>query len=224
MGIQEEEKHSTGRAKVEAILKSYREGSLILAEHRREQSLNMSTTGTEQPIDRGELMVPSTNEQDEFDEEEEKEQFDLTIEDDRAIELAIKTARLFLSQPGIKPQEIIALGKALYVLEMMPEPTPGANCSFGIRYYSGDRDFNEWKSIDFYITESSFSISVGGSVYDRKVGSDSYSEPGWNIEIGFRPNNSECSLYSIEEEIVSFIGLGGKIRAYNESDFEMEEE
>ncbi len=143
--------------------------------------------------------------------------------DEDAISLAINTVRRFLTHPKVTPRQVISLGRALYALERMPEPTSGAMCEFGVTYRAGDRDFNEKKYIDFRIDESTFAISVGGSVYDRTVGSDSYSEPGWNIEIGCYHDNSECSISTLEYLIEDYLGLGAKITASDEcdDDFEM---
>ena len=64
--------------------------------------------------------------------------------------------------------------------------------------------------IDFRISESAFEISQGGSVYDKTVGRDSFSEPGWLIEIGgYR--STECELYNLEESIEEYLNLGAEI-------------
>jgi len=171
--------------------------------------------------------MPDISANDEIEDDDEQVGFDMTYDDGEAVELAIKTARLFLAHPSIKPNQIVALGKALYALEWMPEPILGLRCDFGITYSAGDKDYSEWKAIDFSINECSFNISVGGSVYDKTVGSDSYSRPGWSIEIGYQPDNSDCSLSELEYLIQDFLNLGGKITANDDCDdsvFEMEED
>jgi len=75
--------------------------------------------------------------------------------------------------------------------------------------------------IDFVISESVFEISKGGSVYDKEVGSDSYSEPGWVVEAGgYR--NTECDLYHLEDSITEYLNLGAEISASDDSEIEYE--
>ncbi len=150
-----------------------------------------------------------------------EEEFELTEEDMQAIEVAKNTARLFLKHPLITPQQVIALGNALYALERLPLITPGSATEFGIVYRSGTVELSEMRYIDFRISESAFEISKGGSVYDKAVGSDSFSEPGWSVEIGgYR--SSECELYDLEESIAEYLNLGAEISVSDESEIEYE--
>ena len=75
--------------------------------------------------------------------------------------------------------------------------------------------------ITFRISESAFEISIGGSVYDSAVGSDSFSDPGWLVEAGgYR--ETECELYELEGSIVEYLNLGAKITVSDESEDESE--
>jgi hypothetical protein len=140
----------------------------------------------------------------------EKEEFKLMDDDWYAIEIAEKVARLFLKHPKITPQQIIGLGGALNALERLPLVTPGGFFEFGIVYRVGTEDHGEMRYIDFRISESEFEISRGGSVYDKDVGGDSFSEPGWLVEAGgYRC--TECELFELEGSIGEYLGLGAEI-------------
>jgi hypothetical protein len=75
--------------------------------------------------------------------------------------------------------------------------------------------------IDFRISEGAFEISKGGSVYDKAVGSDSFSEPGWLVEVGgYR--GAECDLYYLQDSIDEYWNLGAEISTSDESEIEYE--
>jgi len=147
--------------------------------------------------------------------------FNLTKDDLYAVEIAQRTVRRFLKHPKIKPQEIVGLGHALYALQRLPLVTPGASSEFGISYRAGTKEFNEMRYIFFAISESTFEISIGGSVYDEAVGGDSFSEPGWLVETGgYR--NTEGDLYNLEDSITEYLNLGAEISVSDESEIEYE--
>ena len=148
-------------------------------------------------------------------------EFELTYDDIEAIGIANDVARLLLEYKDITPQQIIGLGNALYALEQLPSVTNGAYCEFGVILQEGDSDFREMRYIDFKISEESFAIIKGGSTYERAIGSDSYSEPGWIVEVGgYR--NADCELYNLKESIREYLNLGASISVNDESDIEME--
>ncbi len=148
-------------------------------------------------------------------------EFDLTDDDCYAIEVAKNVARRFLGHAKIRPQQVIGLGNALYALERLPLVTPGSCCEFGIVYRAGTEEFSEMRYIDFRISESAFEISKGGSVYDRAGGGDSFSEPGWVVEVdGYRCTESE--LYDLEDSIAEYLNLGAEITVSDESEIEYE--
>lgn len=110
---------------------------------------------------------------------------------------------------------------ALYALERLPLVTLGSFSEFGIAYRAGTEEFSEMRYIDFRISESAFEISEGGSVYDKAVGSDSFSEPGWVVEVdGYR--SAECDLYNLEDSIAEYLNLGAEISVSDESEIEYE--
>jgi hypothetical protein len=147
--------------------------------------------------------------------------FELTDDDRYAIEVAQNIARRFLKHPKITPQQVIGLGNALFALERLPLVTPGSSCEFGIVYRAGTEEFSEMRYIDFRISDSAFEISKGGSVYDKSVGGDSFSEPGWVVEVGgYR--SAECELYDLEDSIAEYLNLGAEITVSDESEIEYE--
>ena len=149
------------------------------------------------------------------------EEFGMTDDDYYAIEIAKNIPRRFLKDPRITPQQVIGIGKALYALERMPRVTPGSYTEFGIEYRAGTEEYSEMRYIDFRISESAFKISKGGSVYDKSVGSDNISEPGWLVEVGGH-RDTQCELYDIEDSIKEYLNLGAKITVSDESDIDYE--
>jgi hypothetical protein len=111
------------------------------------------------------------------------------------------------------------LGNALYALERLPEVTTGAYTEFGVYYKAEHEDSYVVRGIDFLISEDTFQISIGGSVYDKSVGGDSFSEPGWTVEVGgYREN--ECNLYNLEGEIEGYLNHGAVITVNDESNID----
>ncbi|MDD2482398.1 MAG: hypothetical protein PHF82_09760 [Lutispora sp.] len=144
------------------------------------------------------------------------EKFSLNEDDEYAIHIAVSVARRLLRYPSIQPLQIVGLGNALYALERMPLATEGVNCGFGITYNSGDEEHSEMRYVNFIITDWSFEIQIGGSVYDKAVGSDSYSNPGWYIETGGY-KDTRAELYNIEDSIEEYLNLGAEITVDDES-------
>ena len=140
--------------------------------------------------------------------------FEITDEDMVAIRIAAETIRLFLGNEGLNARQIIGLGNALFALERLPEFTEGVVCEFGVVY----RFQGESKYIEFEVTDAAFGISIGGTAYDPNVGSDTYSEPGWRIELGgFRGSNDATMLYDLSDRLSEFVNLGAEIVVRDES-------
>ena len=151
----------------------------------------------------------------------EPEEFELTDDDMYAVEIAKNVARRFLRHPRIEPRQIVGLGNALYALERLPKVTPGACTEFGIVYEVQNKRFSEMRYVEFRISDSEFEISIGGSVYDEAVGGDSFSQPGWRIELGgYR--EAGCDLYDLEDSIEEYLNLGAQISVDDESEIEFE--
>lgn len=149
------------------------------------------------------------------------EEFELTDDDYYAIDIATNVARRLLKNPRITPLQVVGLGNALYALEQLPLVTPRSSCEFGIVYRAGAEEFDGMRYILFRISESAFEISIGGSIYDESVGSDSFSEPGWLVQFnGYRA--AECDLYVLENSIEKYLNLGAEILVRDESEIEYE--
>lgn len=148
------------------------------------------------------------------------EPFELTVEDEVAIDAAKKVVRNFLRSESIASQDVVGLGKALYALERLPDITSGVTVRFGINYTSGNEEAREYRYIDFCVSEDSFEIKTGGSVYDKSVGSDSFSEPGWLIEAGgYRDVKMGFStLVELEDLVLEYLNLGAEIEVQDENE------
>lgn len=165
--------------------------------------------------------IDSTDNDEEFELKDDNEGFNFTDDDYYAIEIADNVARRLLKHSNILPQQVVGIGNALYALERFPDVTPGAFAEFGICYVEGDEDMRVRKYINFMISESKFEIYIGGSLYNKSVGGDSFSEPGWIVEVGgFREGG--CSLCDLESSIEEYLNLGAKIVVSDESEIEYE--
>lgn len=177
--------------------------------------------------------LPEIEEEDEEGEEESDEEvedapemgdakekeFKLEDEDHEAIGLAKKLIRLLLAKPDVSPRQIVGLGRALYAWERLPQVTPGVFCEFGVCYRSGDKIFSQMRYVSFLISEQDFEISMGGSVYDSAVGSDTISGPKWQVEIGGYSNREfEGEMDALEEKILKYLRLGAKITVDDQSE------
>ncbi len=140
----------------------------------------------------------------------ENNKFDLQDEDYCAILVAMNTARRLIRCPRIKPLQIIALGKALYALERLPESTSGIDVEFSITCRTGDENFHEMVYIDFIINEKFFEISKGGSVCEKSIGCDSYSWNIWYIS-NYGYDERTMELYHLEDMLLEYFNMGAKI-------------
>ena len=147
----------------------------------------------------------------------EEEEFALIDEDHYAIEVAMNAARKFIRYTKIEPEQAAGLENALYALGRLPLVTLGSSCEFGVVYRAGTIEFSEMRYVDFRISENAFEITKGGSVYDKAVGSDSFSDPGWLIEVGDY-GARECDLHNLESTIDEYLNLGAEIRVSDESE------
>ena len=72
--------------------------------------------------------------------------------------------------------------------------------------------------LNFIIWESCFEIARGGSI-NLGAGFDSFSDPGWWIEVG-EYRKAECELWRLEDEVLELVNLGGEITVHDESHIE----
>lgn len=155
-----------------------------------------------------------------------EDEFELEDEDYEAIGLAKKIIRLLLAHPDVTPRQIVGLGRALYAWDRLPQATPGVNSEFGVCYRSGDKNFSQMRYVSFLIEGSSFVISMGGSVYDSAVGSDTITGPKWEVELGGYSNREfEGEMDDLEAKILKYLRLGAEITVDDDSaNIDMEEE
>ena len=83
------------------------------------------------------------------------------------------------------------------------------------------KTFREMRYVNFRVSEFEFEVVRGGSSYEKGRGSDSFSEPGWHIELGGYQNN-ECDLYSLSDNVNEYLNLGAKVTVSDESEIEYE--
>lgn len=152
-----------------------------------------------------------------------EDSFQLEGQDFEAIKIAQSIMRKLLKWPRLTPRQIIAIGNYLFAIERLPKKTPGVNSNIQIQYRNGDEEFSEAKYSDFLIREDVFHIDISGSVYDRSVGSDAISYPGWYVEAS-GGRDTDCQLGFLEDEINEFLSLGAKISVEDFSEIEFEDE
>ena len=145
--------------------------------------------------------------------------FELTDDDMVAIDVATRTVRQFLRNEKLHARQVIGLGNALYALQRLPEATDGVACEFGLIY----RHNGESRYIEFEVSEHAFGISFGGRNYDPNVGGDSFSQPGWRVEVGgYREDEGPHMLYGLFDQISEYVCLGAEIVVRDESSIVLE--
>lgn len=153
---------------------------------------------------------------------EEVKKFNLDDNDYYVIDIAQNVAHRFIKHPHIKPKEVIGLGNALYALERLPLPTEGVCCEFGLVYRDGDEELDEMRYITFRISDDGFGVSQGGSVCDKSVGSDSYSDSSWFIDINGN-RETGCQIWGLQDQVEEYMNLGANININDESRVEYED-
>lgn len=150
-----------------------------------------------------------------------EKRFNLIREDFFVIEVAKRVIRHFLKHPNLEPNQVVSLIKALYALERLPYVTPGIYSEFGVAYRTGSDDFYVLRHIEFRITELDFELSRNKIVFEKDIGSHSFSEPGWYFNLKGE-GSDEYHLNSIEEEILEYLNLGARIVVVNNLDFKFD--
>ena len=127
------------------------------------------------------------------------ERFGFLQEDRQTIQDLIAGVRRTLRRKSITPQQICGLGKLLHGLERMPRPTSGIDITVAIE--SRTPDHFSYKSIG--LSESSFELLSGGAEYTPDVGSDSYTNYSFHVEVGGFRDDTEVT--EVEDWISGFI-------------------
>ena len=107
------------------------------------------------------------------DEIEESFRFD----DDDLVFLA-KVARgltPLTAKPGLAPEEVKTIVRAVTALKKLPELTPGFDIQIEVAHRMGGEEFSESYSYLIRLDQQAVEISSSGSQYDPAVGSDSFS-------------------------------------------------
>ncbi len=138
--------------------------------------------------------------------------FIVTEEDEYAIEIARAVARRLLANAAVTPQQVIGLGKALQALEDMPRASCDVSIEFGVTLRTDSGRIKGMEYCDFRISDEVFEISRGGSDYDERVGGDSYSLPGWSLELdGASDQGCLVELADLENQVQELLNLGAEI-------------
>ena len=131
--------------------------------------------------------------------------------DQHAINVAINAGYRLLKVANIIPKHIIAIGKALYALEKMPESTPDVCIDFGICL----KKPNESRYIEFHISEDVFSIFHAVAA-NSGAGTETYPRCEWRIETGgYR--KTKGSYYRLEDDIEAYLAQGAKLDCHDDS-------
>lgn len=142
------------------------------------------------------------------------ELFPFQPEEKAIVDEVIALVREVLRLRSLTPRNLHLAAKILLALMRLPRPTPGIAIDMTISY----RFNNDLSYRGIFISEESFRLQSGGSIYTPGVGSDSYSDDDIEMEIGgFRSNmnfflvsawlNSCRELLNMSAEI-SFEDLG----------------
>ncbi|MDD4775950.1 MAG: hypothetical protein PHG75_05530 [Syntrophomonas sp.] len=88
--------------------------------------------------------------------------------------------------------------------------TPGEYYDFGVIQRVESDQLKEIHYISFTVSEDTFLIYLGGSVYEPQVGSDSYTEPEYLVELN-GPGITNYNLHEVECSVQEFLNLGAQI-------------
>ena len=121
------------------------------------------------------------------EEETESELFPFRLEEKAIVDETIALVRELIRLPSLTPLNLHLAAKLLLALIRLPRPTPGIAIDMTISYRLND----DLSYRGIFISEDSFRLQSGGSIYTPGVGSDSYSDDSLEIEIsGYRSNVS----------------------------------
>ncbi|MEQ8200103.1 MAG: hypothetical protein ABRQ24_01640 [Syntrophomonadaceae bacterium] len=144
------------------------------------------------------------------------DRFDLNEDDYYAVIVAKNVARRLLQHPDIQPRQVIGLGNALYALDRLPQPTPGAHCDYSIVFSQFSDGFEMTRYISFHISANDFRLCRGGNNFDRTVGEDQFNEPLWEVrKDGYR--NTGGILDTVEDSCEALLTRGAVIRVADRS-------
>ena len=98
-------------------------------------------------------------------------------------------ATIRASLKTLEPAELRKMAAFLFALERLPYATVGVSIDLAIT----QRVERNLSYVSVEISDDAFRLSTGGSVYSPDVGSDSYSETGFEVETGgYREGTTEA--------------------------------
>lgn len=116
-----------------------------------------------------------------------------------------------------EPDQLRRIAAFLYALERLPYTTPGLALDLAIM----NRVNGNLSYVSVELDEQSFRLSTGGSEYSPGIGSDTYSNTSFQIEVGgFREGATE----DFEEWLDAFIGADGTITVGGDDEVDLTEE
>ena len=80
-----------------------------------------------------------------------------------------------IAQPGLAPEEVKAIGRAVAALRKLPQPTPEIDVRIEVAHRMGGEEFSESYCYAIKLDQQRIEISSSGSQHDPAVGSDSFS-------------------------------------------------
>jgi hypothetical protein len=126
--------------------------------------------------------------------------FPFLREEESLIDALIGSIRMTL--PSLDPADLRQMATVLYALQRLPYRTPGISIDLAKSQRIGE----DFCYVSVEITDDTFRLSKGGSVYTPGVGGDTYSETLFHVEVGeFR----EGSASGFREWLANFESTGG---------------
>ena len=115
------------------------------------------------------------------------------------------------------PVTLRKIASFLYALERLPYTTPEVSLDFAIM----ERVCGNLSYVSVELDSQSFRLSTGGSIYSPDVGSDSFSETMFQVEMGgFRDGSTEA----FNDWLVAFASAGGYVEVQGDDDADLTEE
>jgi len=106
--------------------------------------------------------------------------FAFQMEDRDLVEQLIAAVRLLFHRKRLIPAHAHRVAVVLLALDRLPLPTEGVDISLSL----SRRVSEELSYQTLHISEDSFRLDAGGSVYSPEVGSDSYGDDLFEVEVG----------------------------------------
>jgi hypothetical protein len=114
------------------------------------------------------------------------------------------------------PAALKEIAAFIFALQRLPYATPAVALDLALIDEIGEN----LSYVSVELDGQSFRLSIGGSVYSPDVGSDSYSNTTFQVELGgFRDGTTQ----DFEEWLDAFVSVGGAIEIQGDSDTDLTE-